>query len=65
EAIEEAKRRLRRYLEEHGSVTASDAKSILDSTRKYSIPFLEHLDREGFTVRKGDVRVLRAAPPGS
>src|SRR5690606_17068964 len=35
EAIEEAKRRLRRYLEEHGSVTASDAKSILDSTRKY------------------------------
>jgi selenocysteine-specific elongation factor len=59
EALDEAKRRLRDYLREHGSVSASDAKTLLGSTRKYSIPLLEHFDREGFTVRRGDLRVLR------
>ena len=58
QAREDARKRLRDYLLEHGSVTASDARKLLDSTRKYSIPLLEHLDREGFTVRRGDVREL-------
>ena len=61
EAIEEAQRRIRAHIEEHGSVTASQAKTLLGSSRKYSIPLLEHLDRIGFTVRRGDVRELRQA----
>ena len=60
-AMDEARRRLREHLGREGSMTAGDAKNILESSRKYSIPLLETLDREGFTVRKGDVRVLKEA----
>ncbi len=60
DAIEEARRRLREHLEKEGALTASQAKTLLGSSRKYIIPLLEHLDREGFTLRRGDVRVLRS-----
>jgi len=59
EAIEEARKRLREHLEKHRTMTASDARTVIGSTRKYMIPLLEHLDREGFTVRKGDLRELK------
>ena len=59
EAIEEIRRIMREYLEENGQITAGDAKNLIGSTRKYSIPLLEQLDREGFTVRKGDYRMLK------
>jgi selenocysteine-specific elongation factor len=38
--------------------TASQAREALGTTRKYIIPFLEHLDSVGFTRRQGDVRAL-------
>jgi len=59
EGMEEARRRLREHLEKEGSMTASTAKNILESSRKYVIPLLEYLDREGFTIRRGDLRELR------
>ncbi|MBI4585956.1 MAG: selenocysteine-specific translation elongation factor [Planctomycetes bacterium] len=59
EAIEEARRRLREHLEKAGTMTASEAKNLLGSSRKYIIPLLEMLDQEGFTIRRGDVRELR------
>ena len=39
-------------------------KDLLNVSRKYAIPLLEHLDREGFTRRIGDRRIVVAAPPG-
>ncbi len=59
DAIEEARRLLREHIEKEGALTASHAKTLLGSSRKYIIPLLEHFDREGFTLRRGDVRVLR------
>jgi selenocysteine-specific elongation factor len=59
EALEEGRRRLREHLAAHRSITAADAKNLLGSTRKYSIPLLEHFDKEGFTVRRGDLRELK------
>ncbi|MCZ6795909.1 MAG: selenocysteine-specific translation elongation factor [Planctomycetota bacterium] len=59
QAMEEARGRLREFFEKEASITAADAKNLLSSTRKYSIPLLEQLDRESFTVRRGDVRVLK------
>jgi selenocysteine-specific elongation factor len=59
EGIEEARRKLREHLEKEKSMTASTAKTILESSRKYVIPLLEHFDREGFTLRRGDLRELR------
>ena len=42
-------------------VTVSEAREALNSTRKYMVPIMEYLDREGFTKRKGDARVLAAS----
>jgi selenocysteine-specific elongation factor len=60
QALEDARRRLTAHLEKEGSMTAAAARTVLGSTRKYIIPLLEHFDREGLTVRRGDLRELRA-----
>lgn len=59
DAVNEAREKLRAHLLEHGTMTASDARQVLSSTRKFVIPLLEHLDKEGFTVRRGDLRSLK------
>lgn len=43
---------------QHGRVTVAQVREELDSSRKYVVPFLEYLDRTGFTKRIGDHRVL-------
>ncbi len=58
--LEEAKRRLRPHLAPPG-VTVSQAREVLGTSRKYAVPLLELLDRQGFTVRRGDMRVLSPA----
>ncbi len=57
-AIEEATRRVTEYLNEHGEATVSELKNALDTTRKYAVPILEHLDRLGVTRRAADKRRL-------
>ena len=57
-AIEEARGRITRYLEAHGEATVSELKNVLETTRKYAVPILEHLDRLGVTRRAGDKRML-------
>jgi selenocysteine-specific elongation factor len=43
--------------------TVSEIKDALGTSRKYAVPICEWLDRAGVTVRKGDKRYLREAPP--
>lgn len=57
--VEEAKALLAAHAKEHGGFTPADARNLLDSTRKWIIPFLEALDKTGFSRRTGDRRVLR------
>ncbi|HUU44932.1 MAG TPA: SelB C-terminal domain-containing protein, partial [Acidobacteriota bacterium] len=45
-------------LKEQPSLTASQLRDLLGTTRKYAVPIGEALDREGVTRREGDVRVL-------
>jgi len=45
-------------IEQSGGVTVSQVREALDSSRKYVVPFLEYLDRVGYTQRDGDCRVL-------
>jgi len=59
ETIEDAKRRIAEHVATAGSLSPADLRDMVGATRKYSIPLLEHLDAIGFTVRKGDRRVLR------
>ena len=58
----ENEQRLRRtvadMIHENGAVTVAQVRERLDSSRKYTVPFMEYLDRIRFTVRKGDKRVL-------
>lgn len=41
------------------SFALKDVRDLLGSTRKYIVPFMEHLDATGATVRHGDLRRLR------
>ena len=53
--------RLREELAQNDGLTLSQIREVLETTRKYAIPYCEFLDRTGFTVRDGDLRRLSAA----
>ena len=50
---------IRTFLRQKGSATVSELKPVLGVSRRIMVPLLERLDRDGVTMRKGDVRVLR------
>ena len=47
------------HLQENGSITVAEARTMFNTSRKYVLPFLEYLDRQRVTRRVGDDRVLR------
>ena len=49
--------RVARHLTDHQTLTMADFKNLLQVSRKYSIPVLEHMDRTGLTRREGDARI--------
>lgn len=51
------------FLEERGSITTQEFKELMGESRKYVIPFLEHLDELRLTLRVGDKRVRRKVGP--
>lgn len=52
--------RIRAFLQERGEISVADARDLFDSSRKYMLALMEHLDSIGTTTREGDVRRLRA-----
>jgi selenocysteine-specific elongation factor len=50
---------IRGYLRGKGSATVSELKPVLGVSRRIMVPLLERLDRDGVTLRRGDVRVLK------
>jgi selenocysteine-specific elongation factor len=62
-AVAEIKSVLFRFLTEKGEITAASFRDLIGSSRKYTIPLLEYFDREGLTIRIGDVRRLKSPPP--
>ena len=59
EFINETKRKLVEFIGRSGAITPSQLGEVTGSSRKYNIPLLEYFDRERFTIRVGDQRVLR------
>ena len=59
--IEEVKKKLVEFMTREGGLTPSQFHEITGSSRKYNIPLLEYLDRQRFTMRVGDQRVLRGS----
>ena len=47
------------HIKANGSITVAEARTIFDSSRKYILPLMEHLDQQRITRRQGDERVLR------
>jgi selenocysteine-specific elongation factor len=58
-AVDEATALLRDAAGREGALTASRARQILGTSRKYTLPLLEELDRRGITRRIGDTREFR------
>lgn len=54
--------RVREQLKQRGSMTVSEIRDLLGTTRKYAVPYCEYLDRIGITVRHGDFRRLAEGP---
>ena len=48
---------LRRYFEQHTTLSTSEFKEMTQLSRKFSIPLLEWLDENHKTRRSGDVRI--------
>ena len=55
------RQRVAAAIQQHGEASVSEIRQALDSTRKYVVPFMEYLDRVGYTKRVGDKRVLAEA----
>jgi selenocysteine-specific elongation factor len=56
--LEEIKARIRSRYPSGARFGVSEFKELLDLTRKHAIPLLEYLDRDRFTRRQGNDRVL-------
>ena len=66
DALGEAGRDLRAAFPFPAQFRTGEAREVLKTTRKYIVPVLEHLDTQGLTVRRGDLRHLaQHARPGS
>ncbi|MCP3903622.1 MAG: selenocysteine-specific translation elongation factor [Planctomycetes bacterium] len=55
---QELRTRIIGRLETGEKLTASEIKTMLDTTRKFAMPICEYLDQAGVTRREGDLRVL-------
>ena len=61
--LAESRRILEDHLRKHGRIRLADYKDLLDTSRKFAVPLLEHWDRAALTRRCGDERVLRVLTP--
>ena len=52
-------RKIVEHLKAQGNITVAEARTMFDSSRKYILPLMEHLDQQQITRRNGDERVLR------
>jgi len=56
-ALESARARVVALLAEKGTITVADVRDALGSSRKFTLPIVNWLDRNGVTRRRGDDRI--------
>jgi selenocysteine-specific elongation factor len=59
ERLNEGAQILKNHLQKNSTLSISEARDLLNATRKWLVPLLEYYDRSGLTRRAGDSRVLR------
>ncbi len=47
-----------KFLKKNGQISIQDVHSLFGFSRKYTIPLLNYLEKEGIVRREGDIRVL-------
>ena len=47
------------FIRERGQISVAETRDLFNTSRKYSLALLEHLDAIGITSRQGDFRTLR------
>ena len=62
-AERDARLSLQQAFAEHGDLTVSQIREILQTTRKFAVPFCEYLDASAYTIRAGDRRRWNSARP--
>lgn len=55
----EMQQRVVARMEQSGSLTVSEVRDLLDTSRKYALALMEYFDQQRLTRRVGDTRVLR------
>jgi len=50
---------VRAFLDKNGTITVAQARDRFQTSRKYVLALLEHLDAIGVTIREGDIRRLK------
>ena len=50
-----------RLIRQQGSITAAEVRDHFNTSRRYALAFLEHLDASGVTIRDGDARRLKSS----
>jgi selenocysteine-specific elongation factor len=63
--VDQVRALLKKYLSDKGEISAASFRDLINSSRKYTIPLLEYFDREGVTLRIGDVRRLKSPASSS
>ena len=58
-AYREMTERIVQHLKNQGNITVAEARTMFNTSRKYILPLLEHMDQQQITRRTGDERVLR------
>ena len=46
-------------MKQNGKITVAEVRDMFQTSRKYALAFMEHLDEQKITRRVGDERVLR------
>jgi selenocysteine-specific elongation factor len=59
----ELRRRVAQRLANGSTITMAELRDLLGTTRKYSVPIGEYLDKIGLTRREGDLRRLASSSP--
>ena len=54
-------KKIREYFSKNKEMTVADFKDLTGFTRKTAIPFLEYLDKNRFTNRKENIRLIGKA----
>jgi len=57
-ALAAAKEMIAAHIRETGSISLAVVRDLLQTSRKYALPFLEYLDAIKYTKRKGEERIL-------